>query len=96
MSKSYRLDLPYFRQGNDLAFSQTVTPTDAAAFMNHANILKRASEMLERCEEEARKGNLSIEYASTHCISIDCSEEVGDRLVEEGLLSIEEWEDEED
>lgn len=94
MAKSYHLWLPYYKQGDDLASAQREAGNDSAAFKLHANILRDSAEMLDKCAEYAGKDMISIEFADTHCIGIECSEKVGDMLVEEGLLSVDEWEDE--
>jgi hypothetical protein len=89
--KFYTLCLPYYKQGDDLALFLEKTDNDSAALKAHANTLRDAAEILDRCSEYADQGMLSIEEADTHMITVEpASEEVGDKLAQEGLLIIDE------
>jgi hypothetical protein len=94
--KSYYLNLPYFKQGDDLAWAMDKKETDTEAFELHAEMLENAVFLLRKCADLAAENKIKIAYADTHMIGIECPEEVGDNLVSHGILGVDEWEDEEE
>ena len=97
MKNLYELDLPYFKQGDDLATAKKNSSNDVEAFRLHAEMLRESAARLDQMAVLAADGLAGIEEAGTHMIVVYADETVGDRLVAEGVLSRPMWlEDDED
>ncbi len=46
--ETYELQLPYFKQGDDLGFFLTITTTPSEAFLAHAEMLEGTAKLLRR------------------------------------------------
>ena len=104
MKKYYELWLPYFKQGSDLAHCleecKNEPRPNAEAMLMHADSLEEAARMLKALAVYAVEHEMDI-HADTHHIGIEMDEEIGNKLVEEGLLNFdpfeeEEWDEEDD
>lgn len=109
MIKDYELHLPYFKRGDDLSgCREYVAKQDsvdheradsAKAFLAHAEMMESAANILRKMAGYAKEHGLKITQADTHFISVECTEELGKVLCEEGLLDrgfFDEMEEEED
>ena len=87
MPKSYKLWLPVFKQGNDVAYQIKKAGGDVVkAFQEQAEMYKEAARLCSRMSEAVGKNpEISIK-ADTHLISVEGPEEVLAALKEEKLL----------
>mgnify|MGYP001564782542 CR=1 FL=1 len=86
MIKDYILQLPYFKQGDDLYFAKQSTDNDADAFVAHAELMQETANILKTMASKSKEHNLKIVDCDTHFISVSVDQEIGDILVKDGLL----------
>lgn len=95
----YDVHLPVFKQGDDFGWQLEHEKTPAKAFTGLAAQYRSAA---EDCEKIAcaigRVSDPSLVFADgdTHCIWVSLPEEQAKDLLEEGILSKDEYEDEEE
>lgn len=98
MSKSYSLNLPVFKQGDDFGHHLEQTPKDIpAAFLAQAECYEEAARICKQMAGVASElPNLSVD-ANTHYIGIfsDDTNRLA-ALAKDGLLTEDEWEDEDE
>ncbi len=101
--KCYQFWAGYYKQGDDLSGHlsidekgerRTEQVPDETALRAHAAQMRNAAERIDRLATVVAAGNLKICQADTHFILVECSVEVGDKLVKEDLLAL--WPDEEE
>lgn len=90
--KEYTLELPYFKKGDDISFCLRETKSVSEAFLMHADHMEAAAAM---CRRIAEFPELEVD-ADCHMIWVKGPQEILDKLVAEDLLSVTEWDDEED
>jgi len=82
-----RLDLGYFKQGDDLSYHLGKYANSILSLKDHAEQLRFAADHLDEivsiCEDF--KENPKID-ADGHSISLKVSDELGAKLLEEGLV----------
>lgn len=93
--KTAEIHLPYFKQGDDLAYHLARTRDVAEALEAHARQMESVSESLRSVKTIIAGQAVEID-ADTHMIQIDGPDEIIDRLVEHGLAEIPQYEDEEE
>ena len=90
------IDLPYFKQGDDLRNFLKPETSNEQALENHAQMLDEAATIL-RSVKNYIAGRDDVEFdAYTHRISILAPDELIDQLVADGLANIEEFDDDEE
>lgn len=94
--KTYEVNLPYFKKGDDLSSCMQQTEDDAEALRLHAEMLEESRNIMRRLASLAKDGFIQIDTADTHIIVIRCAEEIGRVLVDEGAVIPFEWGDEEE
>ena len=92
--KSYLLFLPVFKQGDDLNHSLSSTDSVAAGFKLQAEHYQAAAQICQKLANVAAEYKLEVN-ADCHHISIEGPEDVLNQLVEEDILDIEEWDEDE-
>lgn len=106
---SYQLWLPYYKQGDDLSHylyasyeaeesgDTGSTEQQTKAIESHIGLLTSAIAMLTELKPYVADGRIKIEIADTHHIEVSAPVELGNSLVEAGLLTAINWmEDEEE
>jgi hypothetical protein len=87
-----RIDLPYYKQGDDLAHCINQNDGDVEkGLLSHAEMLREAAQQLEDIASLVSKyGSDRVEIeADTHCIMIDGPKDLLDELVEQDLATAE-------
>lgn len=106
--KSFELDLPYYKRGDDLGFAlrsvtenKTGTPASELArdaFLQHAEMLEMVAKDLRTLAENAIPMGIEIENADTHFIGLtgpdDMMERLGNSCI--SLSNAHYWDDDED
>jgi hypothetical protein len=88
MSKTYELQLPVFKQGDDLGHQISEAKTLPEAFEAQASSYDLAAAMCRRMAAVVKEDPSLTVDACTHTIWLDGPKEKLDTLVEEGLLSV--------
>jgi hypothetical protein len=87
MKKEYRLNLFYFKQGEDLACALEHFPGEPAkALLDHSEMLEAAADSLRTISRYVRKGLIKIVDAQAHFIYVEADQALGDRLVKKEIL----------
>lgn len=84
--RKYELQLPYYKQGDDLAYYISVSKTPAEALVKYVDRLDSAALMLERLADVALDNDIEL-HGGSHFIQVVCEQELGDRLMKEKLLT---------
>lgn len=92
--KSADIQLPYFKQGDDLAHHLSKSSNVEEALEAHAQQLEYAAELLRKIKEMVAGQGVAIE-ADTHMIQISGPDEIIDALIDAKYGS-RQWEEEED
>lgn len=94
--KIYRLSLPVFKQGDDLGHQIHTQPTLKEAFLAQAECYEEAAEICKRMAGVAAEvPDLEVQ-ADTHFIGIEGPEDRLDALAREGILDVEEFDEDGD
>lgn len=103
MAEQYvEVNLPYFKQGDDLGWALENSTTAQEAFLKHAEMLREAADKLTTIAkylEEVEKENV---YADTHHIGMTLPDDLATLLIDKELVEPDpwdgedEWEEEED
>lgn len=75
---TYQLNLPYFKQGDDLHHFMSVNEENP--FLAHAEMLRNAAALLEKASKFYAAGTLYIAQADTHYISVETTPEIAEQL----------------
>lgn len=83
----YELQLPYYKQGDDIRRCLEVTSDVAAAMAMHATRMLQAAQILKGLSNIAEK-NADFKFVTTssHFLTVECRRELGEHLVKEGIL----------
>ncbi len=97
MSKSYTLDLPVFKKGDDLHHQIEEHKGDLkAALLVQSALYTEAARLCMKLAEAASK-HMGMEIqADTHMIFVEGPKDVLDALVKEEILTVEDFDDEEE
>lgn len=90
--KTYTLELPYFKKGDDVGFCLSKTKSVSEALLMHAENMDAAAAL---CRRVAEFPELEIE-ADCHFIWVKGPQEILDKLVAEETLCVEDFGDDED
>lgn len=94
--RTYELNLPVYKRGDDLAHQLEQVKGDVAkALTNQAAWYDEAAAMCRKLAEVATANPEITIDADTHMICVSGPEDVLTGLVDSELLSVREWEDEE-
>lgn len=94
--KEYEVNLPYFKQGTDLANCMENTNSDVEALRLHAEYMRSAADILDKLAMCASDGHLKITCADTHFISVEVNDDYAKLFLEERIIFEDELLEEED
>lgn len=83
----WRLELPYHRKGDDLAYCLTeAEEDDKRALLLHAQLMLDSATLLQRCASLAVDGDLKVTTADGHWIEVEVEEDRVKDLIDLGAL----------
>ena len=95
MSKTYELFLHY-KQGDDLSGFVEQTKTHKDALLAWADFMESNAKALRELVNLFKGKKLTIEQADTHFIAISGDKKCLEKAVEKGILSVQDFEEEEE
>lgn len=97
MSKTYELNLPVFKKGDDLHYAIGQAEGNLAkAFVGQAECYEEAARLCRKMASVAAETPSLTVYADTHLIQIEGPEELLQTLTKDNILEERNWEDEDE
>lgn len=94
--KQYQLNLPVFKQGDDLGFHLEKAPSQAEALNRQAETYEEAARICRRAAGVVAEGDMKIDDANVHFIFVSGNPARLEALEKDGLLNSTDWDDEEE